>query len=103
MDMAVGWDQACCFRQRIMSRVRLEWSLSNILHAYCLHREQEEHKIDKVFEGILQRLLESKPKDHLQFIIDSLTFPNPEDALQVGQVSQSQQKQAATASIVRKR
>uniref|UniRef100_A0A061R0S4 Uncharacterized protein n=1 Tax=Tetraselmis sp. GSL018 TaxID=582737 RepID=A0A061R0S4_9CHLO len=50
---------------------------------------QSRHNIDSLFEDILQRLLVQKPKDHIQFIIDSLLFDNPDDAVQaVAQLSQ---------------
>ena len=44
---------------------------------------QEKHGIDKIFEDVLQRLLMTKPKDHMQYIIDLMTFSNPDDATQV--------------------
>ncbi|XP_075265100.1 uncharacterized protein LOC142357343 [Convolutriloba macropyga] len=42
----------------------------------------EKHGIDKIFEDVLQRLLMTKPKDHMQYIIDLMTFSNPDDATQ---------------------
>mmetsp|Transcript_22722 Transcript_22722/g.57013 ORF Transcript_22722/g.57013 Transcript_22722/m.57013 type:complete len:163 (+) Transcript_22722:101-589(+) len=39
-----------------------------------------EHKIDNLFQQILDRMLRTKPKDHMQFIIDCLTFDSIEDA-----------------------
>merc|ERR1711976_368802 len=42
----------------------------------------ETHKIDEMFEEILQLLLQHKPLDHMQFVIDCLTYDNKDDAIQ---------------------
>lgn len=50
---------------------------------YTIFYMQAEHKIDNLFQQILDRMLRTKPKDHMQFIIDCLTFDSIEDADQV--------------------
>ena len=43
---------------------------------------QEKHNINALFNGLLQELLKQKPKDPIQFMIDTITI-GPEEAVQV--------------------
>ena len=43
---------------------------------------QEKHKINNMLETLLTAMIKTKPERPIQFLIDSLTFDDPDDAIQ---------------------